>query len=459
MTDASSQVLTKYHYDGNGDLHAVQATGQQATQVFFEGYRLSLAIGNAQAQRVLYNGEGPLAQQACGEPGQTLLLQTNASHSVIAEYHLGELRKLSYGAYGSLPESEQAAAKGLLRFNGELATTALGWYLLGRGYRVYNERIRRFHSPDSLTVFDGGDINPYSYCRNDPVNFRDPSGHEGVGSTGRLRSPVEDEVATHGGGGGNWEGWLMLGVGLIATLAAVFTAGSSISALVAAASVTAGTIAKATVLTIIAAGAVISYGMQIYATIKQDEKANAIAFGINVAMTVLSFMYTAFTKMASLFRSFRRQSGSPAARSSSSSISRSNSTTGASPVIDDAVLPTSPRASTSTRASYISPASLNAQTSGASSRTSSIAAVAEMNQLENTIPPSSPATSSAIARTSRSSSLSSVHLAQFDKVPLTYSYGQIWYDSPKGWIEVTKSRASEIRYKWQQVHYGRGLFP
>ncbi|WP_173890722.1 MULTISPECIES: RHS repeat domain-containing protein [Pseudomonas] len=460
VTDASSQVLTKYHYDGNGDLHAVQATGQQATQVFFEGYRLSLAIGNAQAQRVLYNGEGPVAQQACGEPGQTLLLQTNASHSVIAEYHLGELRKLSYGAYGSLPESEQAAAKGLLRFNGELATTALGWYLLGRGYRVYNERIRRFHSPDSLTVFDGGDINPYSYCRNDPVNFRDPSGHEGESSSGRRRSPVEDEVPTYGGGGGNWEGWLMLGVGLIATVAAVFTAGSSISALVAAASVTAGMIAKATVLTIIAAGAVISYGMQIYATIKQDEKANMIAFAINIAVTFVSIMYAAFTKMASLFRSFRRQSGSPAARSSRSSIVRSNSTTSASSVSDDAVPSTSSRGSTSRRPSFISNASLNAQRSGANSRTSSIAAGGEVNQLENTIPPSSPGTSSAIARTSRSSSLASDYLSEFDRPPLNYSSGLIWFKSrTQGWIQVSEAQAEQVRRRWEQAYYGRGLFP
>lgn len=436
VTDASSQVLTEYRYDGNGDLHAVQATGQQATQVFFEGYRLSLAIGNAQAQRVLYNGEGPVAQQACGEPGQTLLLQTNASHSVIAEYHLGELRKLSYGAYGSLPESEQAAAKGLLRYNGELATTALGWYLLGRGYRVYNERIRRFHSPDNLTVFDGGDINPYSYCRNDPVNFRDPSGHQGVNSTGRLRSPVEDMVPTYGGGGGSWEGWLMLGVGLLATIGAVFTAGASISALTPIASATAGMIAKATMLTIAAAGAVASYGMQVYATIKQDEKTNMIAFLVNVATSLPSLLAQSFKIAFKVFRSVKKWFGSPAARSTRSSII-GNATTNSGSVLDDAVIPSSSRAPASSRASVFSTASSSSEAISAGSRTSSVSALAGTSQ----------AGSISSARTSLAGSISSANASQLAPVTATPPP-----PSPTGPVSTARPLVGTVRN-----HSGRSI--
>jgi RHS repeat-associated protein len=53
----------------------------------------------------------------------------------------------------------------------------IGWYLLGNGYRAYNPRLMRFHSPDSWSPFGRGGLNPYMYCVGDPVNNSDPTGH------------------------------------------------------------------------------------------------------------------------------------------------------------------------------------------------------------------------------------------------------------------------------------------
>jgi RHS repeat-associated protein len=53
----------------------------------------------------------------------------------------------------------------------------IGWYLLGNGYRAYNPRLMRFHSPDSWSPFGRGGLNPYMYCVGDPVNRSDPTGH------------------------------------------------------------------------------------------------------------------------------------------------------------------------------------------------------------------------------------------------------------------------------------------
>ncbi|WNW10754.1 RHS repeat-associated core domain-containing protein [Pseudomonas sp. DTU_2021_1001937_2_SI_NGA_ILE_001] len=68
-------------------------------------------------------------------------------------------------------------AKGGLGFNGWLHEPGLAWQLLGHGYRAYNPALMRFHSPDNQSPFAQGGLNAYAYCRGDPLNRTDPSGH------------------------------------------------------------------------------------------------------------------------------------------------------------------------------------------------------------------------------------------------------------------------------------------
>lgn len=65
----------------------------------------------------------------------------------------------------------------MLGFNGALHEVHAPWQILGNGYRVYNPVLMRFHSPDSMSPFGKGGINPYAYCLCNPVNLTDPSGH------------------------------------------------------------------------------------------------------------------------------------------------------------------------------------------------------------------------------------------------------------------------------------------
>ena len=77
-------------------------------------------------------------------------------------------------------ELEQRAAdylSSVLGFNGERIDPVLGGYHLGNGYRLYSPSLRRFTSPDSMSPFGQGGINPYAYCEGDPINNTDPTGH------------------------------------------------------------------------------------------------------------------------------------------------------------------------------------------------------------------------------------------------------------------------------------------
>lgn len=82
---------------------------------------------------------------------------------------------LTYSPYGHLltPASRPAA----IAFNGQLMDTFTKAYLLGLGYRAYSPALMRFHSPDSWSPFSSGGLNAYTYVENDPVNYKDPTGH------------------------------------------------------------------------------------------------------------------------------------------------------------------------------------------------------------------------------------------------------------------------------------------
>ncbi|EJM70473.1 RHS repeat-associated core domain-containing protein [Pseudomonas sp. GM55] len=107
---------------------------------------------------------------------RTVLLAADRSNSVIGEIVDGKTNVIGYSAYGE--QSAQQEVVGSLGFNGQLRESTIGWYLLGNGYRAYNPRLMRFHSPDSWSPFGRGGLNPYMYCAGDPVNWTDPTGHK-----------------------------------------------------------------------------------------------------------------------------------------------------------------------------------------------------------------------------------------------------------------------------------------
>ncbi|WP_296266382.1 RHS repeat-associated core domain-containing protein [Pseudomonas sp. UBA6562] len=78
-----------------------------------------------------------------------------------------------YNPYGYCPFERPA-------FTSERFDSLSALYHLGAGHRGFSPILMRFVSPDSLSPFADGGLNPYSYCNNDPINSVDPSGRAGV---------------------------------------------------------------------------------------------------------------------------------------------------------------------------------------------------------------------------------------------------------------------------------------
>jgi len=80
-------------------------------------------------------------------------------------------------AYSPYGQHDHKGSRGMLGFNGERYDPLTHTYALGQGYRSYSQVLMRFQRPDDLSPFLEGGLNAYAYCKNDPVNYQDGSGH------------------------------------------------------------------------------------------------------------------------------------------------------------------------------------------------------------------------------------------------------------------------------------------
>ncbi|SFW81451.1 RHS repeat-associated core domain-containing protein, partial [Pseudomonas sp. NFACC04-2] len=240
------ETVSQYRYDSHDHLLTSKQGNESEVLRFYQDEKLSSIDQDGQQTHLLHHTDGPLGQQA-SDDSQTLLLLTDPNHSVIGESRQRDLRTAVYNAYGERHSDEPL--RSLLAFNGEIREQANGWYMLGLGYRAYNPGLMRFHTPDSLSPFGSGGVNPYTYCLGNPIALRDPTGHEAIGWSGRLRRPDEDTPLPSGGGGGV-EGWISVAVGaffvVVGVIALIPSSGATFALIAAGTALSAGsTIASA----------------------------------------------------------------------------------------------------------------------------------------------------------------------------------------------------------------------
>jgi RHS repeat-associated protein len=173
------KILRRYKYDPLDRLAGMQAQEQAFTQRFYQENDLVTELGEQDQQTIFRHGEQPLGQrQILAGATDTVLLATDQAHSVLQNLSPSSREHMAYSAYGHRPADSGLSS--LLGFNGECLDGITGHYLLGQGKRAFNPVLMRFNSPDELSPFGDGGINPYGYCKGDPINFYDPSGNTGI---------------------------------------------------------------------------------------------------------------------------------------------------------------------------------------------------------------------------------------------------------------------------------------
>lgn len=175
VTAADATVLRNYHYDALDQLvELAQPTGP-ATRRFYQGSGQRNDICGTSSRTSLRAGGLLLGQDRQGAGAGVALLGLDQQQSVLTEVTGAQPAHFAYSPYGYRPA--EGGVFSLLGFSGEQLDTPTGLYLLGNGYRAYSPTLMRFLSPDSLSPFGAGGLNPYAYCAGDPINRVDPTGH------------------------------------------------------------------------------------------------------------------------------------------------------------------------------------------------------------------------------------------------------------------------------------------
>lgn len=169
-------LLISYRYDALDRLIGVEPMGAAASTRVYRHGRLTTQLDGVQERSLMEAGGHVLAQTTrSGDTVVNSLLACDQQGSILQSITGDQTQRSVYTPYGG--HCAEGGMQSLLGFNGEQPDPVTGCYLLGNGYRAYNPVLMRFHSPDSMSPFGSGGVNPYAYCVGDPVNMTDPTGH------------------------------------------------------------------------------------------------------------------------------------------------------------------------------------------------------------------------------------------------------------------------------------------
>jgi RHS repeat-associated protein len=176
MESTKAILCCRYSYDPLDRLISQLQPNAPAHQRFYCKSRLTTEIQGAIGYSIFQKDDLLLAQhERQNNAAKSTLLATDLQRSVLRILNADVQHPIAYSPYGHC--RAESGLTSLLAFNGERRDPVTGHYLLGGGYRAFNPILMRFNSPDNMSPFGEAGLNYYSYCKGDPINSSDPSGH------------------------------------------------------------------------------------------------------------------------------------------------------------------------------------------------------------------------------------------------------------------------------------------
>lgn len=152
-------------------------------QFFYNRTKLTTLI-HAEGKSTWLGLPGKLLAIHCSDKNQSpsTLIANDVHGSPVSLHSTSKAQQEVFTPYGfSMRDNPERVG-----FKAEYCDTTTGFYFLGNGYRIYNSKLMRFHSADTLSPFNEGGINAYTFVSGDPINGSDPSGHSPVFQKGTV---------------------------------------------------------------------------------------------------------------------------------------------------------------------------------------------------------------------------------------------------------------------------------
>ncbi|HAJ57219.1 MAG TPA: hypothetical protein DCL35_05560 [Candidatus Omnitrophica bacterium] len=168
--------ITDFVYDGDGGrVKKITPTGTTT----YIGSLFEIDSSSGKATKHIFAGSTKVASVSLrgSEAAEAIFYHSDhlGSSSVITDQNGQQVSHYEYTPYGSVAQVEGSDVTGYKFTGKELDNTGLYFY----GARYYDPEIGRFVTADTIVQapYDPQSLNRYTYCRNNPLNYVDPTGH------------------------------------------------------------------------------------------------------------------------------------------------------------------------------------------------------------------------------------------------------------------------------------------